>query len=90
MSFITLLSAIGFPLLMAVGGVMAWRLSKRESAPGAEAANWRDDSLDDWRKERDAEIEQEREARVTQTSSRTHAGSGGEENEKKRIQRIGG
>lgn len=90
MSFITLLSAIGFPLLMAIGGVMAWRISKRESAPNAETANWRDDSLDDWRKERDATIEEERVARLTETSSRTHEGSGGEETEKKRIQRIGG
>lgn len=84
-----MISAVGLPVAMAVGAVMAWRMTKRENKAEAEQPLWRDDSLDDWRKERDAEIDAERLQRVQQSSQ--HGGAAAEEqSEKKRHQRIGG
>lgn len=80
-------------VLMIAGAVFAWRLSKRESLPKSSDETWRDDSLDDWRRQRDAEIELERQSRVleTKTTSRQHeGGAGNEEVETVRTQRIGG
>ena len=57
-----LLLRLGMPLALAISGIIAWRASKREDA-NEEKPAWRDNSLDDWRKERDAQLEAEREAR---------------------------
>ena len=83
-----LLSAVAFPLLMVIGGVAAWRMSKNESAK-PETPAWRDDSLDDWRKERDAQAD---EARTTRPAEVQHLSTGSEEQQEttKRHQRIGG
>ena len=83
-----MLSAIGLPLLMAIGGIAAWRMSRKEDAATIEQPAWRDTSLDDWRKERDAEADVVRAARL---QDETHEGAAAEEkSETQRHQRIGG
>ncbi|MBE0611047.1 MAG: hypothetical protein IH609_16820 [Dehalococcoidia bacterium] len=79
------------PFLLGMGGVAAWRASKRGDEQDRErAAAWRDDSLDDWRKERERMAEEERANRATGEEAETHAGSTREGDEKKQHQRIGG
>ena len=87
MNAFQLLSAIGFPLVMAIGGFAAWRLTKKEAKRESEPAQWRDDSLDDWMKERDAKVEATRQARLD-GSDRT--GAAKDEEVTVRHQRIGG
>lgn len=80
-------------VLMIGGAVFAWRLSKRETlGPSARDEQWRDDSLDAWRQQRDAEAAVEREARASQPTPAAplEGGVTGEEGETKRQQRIGG
>ena len=89
MGFFGMISAVGLPVAMAIGAIMAWRMSKRENKAETEQPLWRDDSLDDWRKERDAEIEVERLQRIQQPKQPTGAAAE-EQSEKKRHQRIGG
>ena len=60
---LALFSRIGLPLLMAVGGIIAWRKTMSGLSDDDDKPQWRDESLDDWRKARDAEIEAERQAR---------------------------
>jgi hypothetical protein len=81
--------AVVFPVLMAAGGIAAWRMSKKQAVE-AEKPGWRDDSLDDWRKERDARAEAERITRPLEQP--THLSTGGEEQQetKKHQQRLGG
>ena len=74
--------------MMAVGAIMAWRMSKKENILDEKPA-WRDDSLDDWRKQRDAEAEAVRDERVSQAADLSGAAAE-EKTEKKRHQRIGG
>ena len=83
-----ILSAVAFPVLMVAGGIAAWRMSKKETIR-PEAPGWRDDSLDDWRKERDAQAEARRIARESEPS---HLSTGSEEQQetKKHQQRLGG
>ncbi|MEP7215541.1 MAG: hypothetical protein ABI782_04760 [Anaerolineaceae bacterium] len=89
MGFLQMISAVGLPVAMAVGAVMAWRMSKRENKVETEQPLWRDDSLDDWRKERDVEVEAERLQRIQE--AKQHGGAAAEElAERKRHQRIGG
>ena len=88
MNSIQLLSAILFPLAMAIGGVAAWRASKKEHTVEAEKTTWRDTSLDDWRKERDQAAEQDRSIRAEQPEILT--GSSEEQAIEKKHQRIGG
>lgn len=83
--------AIMMPFLLGMGGVAAWRASRRSDEQERErAAAWRDDSLDDWRKEREAMAEEERARRAAGEEAQTHAGSTREGDEKKQHQRIGG
>lgn len=90
MGSLQVLASIAFPLMMAIGAIAAWRMSKRENTPGADKAAWRDDSLDDWRRERDLNIEDDRQARAA-TPLRDHPSQGQEEApETQRHQRIGG
>ena len=93
MNLFQLVSVIGFPLLMLIGGIAAWRASKRENGGFVEektkAAQWRDESLDEWRSSRATGIEAEREARVA-VQPDLHEGTGGDAGETKRHQRIGG
>ena len=75
---------------MAIGGVAAWRMTKKENATAAEPPAWRDDSLDDWRRERDAAADEHRIVREQETRE-NHEGAGNEEQvETVRHQRIGG
>ena len=91
MGLLPLLSAIGFPLLMAVGGIYAWRLAKKESKPEADKSLWRDTSLDEWRTTREATLDEERSGRVANAEQGIHeGGAGGERPETVRQQRIGG
>lgn len=67
----TLFAVIGMPLLLAIGGIAAWRIARKEgSFDPPEKAAWRDDSLDDWRREREEQLEQERQQRLEQQGSR--------------------
>lgn len=82
-----ILFALGMPVAMAVSGIAAWRMSKKEGGK-PETPQWRDDSLDDWRKERDAQAELQR----TQRPAESHLKTGQEEQVEvtKKHQRIGG
>ncbi len=81
-----LISAVGLPLLMFAGGIAAWRRSTAKDRD-TEAAAWRDDSLDEWRRNREEEQEQERVARAEAPASTTVRAEG---EETTRHQRIGG
>lgn len=48
---------------MFIGGIAAWRALKAEDERQNQPA-WKDSSLDDWRRARDAEVEAEREERL--------------------------
>lgn len=78
------------PFLLGMGGVAAWRASKRtEERERERAAAWRDDSLDEWRRERERIAEEERARRAAEVTE-TRAGSTEERDQKKQHQRIGG
>ena len=87
-----LVVAVGLPLAMLIGGLAAWRMSKRSDVEEAERRTaWRDDSLDDWRKERDALVEQERIEREKSPPARDLSdGRADEQEQAKKQQRIGG
>lgn len=74
------------PLAMALGALFAWLTTRREA--NEEKPAWKDTSLDDWRRERDQQIETERQARTQDAELRT--GSEREEEETQKQQRIGG
>ncbi len=88
MNSIQLLSAILFPMAMAIGGIAAWRASKKEDTVETDKPAWRDTSLDDCRKEREQQAEQERTVRASQPEHLT--GQAEEQNVEKKHQRIGG
>ena len=90
MGSLQLLSAIGFPVMMAIGAIAAWRMSKKEHDPRPGQDTWRDDSLDQWRRERDLMAEQARTARDPADPSEHLSGGQEETIETKRHQRIGG
>jgi hypothetical protein len=75
-----------FPLVMFAGGIAAWRLSKND-ATAPEKPGWRDDSLDEWRAERDSEAERRRLTRATEELT---TGSEEQQEVKKHQQRLGG
>lgn len=74
---------------MVIGAIAAWRASRKEDAPEAKSATWRDNSLDDWRKERARQAEEERAARAT-AESQISTGRAEEQAAEKKHQRIGG
>lgn len=55
-----LIAAVAMPLFMVAGALATWlgRGSKDDDGP-----KWRDDSLDDWYREREAQAEEERRRR---------------------------
>jgi hypothetical protein len=72
------LSAVGFGLILAVGGFAAWMVSRKSASfDPPEKPAWRDDSLDDWRREREAQAEVDRRQRAE--SPGTHLSTGQEE-----------
>lgn len=79
---------LAFPLLLAVGGIAAWRINKRERERDESPPAWRDDSLDDWRRERDADAEARRVERANDPTLAT--GRAEEQAEQKKHQRVGG
>ncbi|MGE0601794.1 MAG: hypothetical protein AB7J35_19765 [Dehalococcoidia bacterium] len=83
-----LISAIAFPFLMIFGAIAAWRISRTDSTK-PDTPSWRDDSLDEWRKERDQQAEQ---ARASRPAEQQHLATGSEEQQdtKKQHQRLGG
>lgn len=84
-----LFASIVFPTLFVIGAVGAWRKHQRERA--ASAAEWRDDSLEEWRRERDARAAAERERRFREAQAALHTGrESQEERETSHQQRIGG
>jgi len=89
MSFFAALSAIGMPLAMVFGAIAAWRLMKKEDKNEQDQPVWRDTSLDDWRRERDASAEAERAARASDPNALLE-GATEERQEARRHQRIGG
>lgn len=61
--------------------------------PDAEPPKWRDTSLDDWRQERDARVEAERQARLAnppKAGDAPETATGGDDTQTRRHQRIGG
>lgn len=87
MDGLTLLMSVGLPLAMFAGGIAAWRASRRQSIDD-DRPGWRDDSLDDWRRERDQRAEAERAARPA--TPETSTGSEEQRETTTRHQRIGG
>lgn len=73
-------------MLGAVAAVVAWLFRKPEDE--SNKPTWRDDSLDEWRKERDLNAERDRKERATQ--AKTSTGRAEEQEEKQQHQRIGG
>lgn len=90
MNSFELIMAIGFPLVMAIGGIAAWRMGRNEDKHEAEKPQWRDTSLDEWRKQRDAEFDVDRVKRAQTTTAAIQAGGAEEKQETQRTQRIGG
>ena len=86
--FYVLLSAIALPLFLTAGTLAAIHFSRKSQQ--ASEQKWRDDSLDDWRRERDATIEAERQARALERKQGLVEGSGEEEAAPVRQQRLGG
>jgi hypothetical protein len=84
-----LFGAVGLPVAMVIGAIAAWRASRKENAPEEKSATWRDDSLDDWRKERARQADEERTARAA-TESHVTTGRAEEQAAEKKHQRIGG
>ncbi len=55
---------LGLPLLMGIGGIAAWRATRKHQDVEETRPAWRDTSLDDWREERERRIEEERSSRT--------------------------
>lgn len=82
-----ILFALGMPVAMVISGIAVWRSTRKDNTK-PESPVWRDDSLDDWRKERDAQIEIERAQRPKESLLKT--GSEEQQETQKRHQRLGG
>ena len=87
MGSVSLFLAILLPVLGVGGAIAAWRMQKREDVRESQP-KWRDDSLDDWRKQREAQADAERAERTSRPD--LAEGSTEEREEAKRQQRIGG
>lgn len=83
-------AAIGMPLFLVAGAIAAMRASREHDHRDQHA--WRDTSLDDWRRERDARLAAERDARVASAPPPAHAAGRAEESEEQPApqQRLGG
>lgn len=86
-----LLFAIALPMLGIAGGIVGWRAAGMHRDISSEASPWQDDSLDDWRKERERTADEERERRASDREARIASGQAEEEDVQTiRQQRIGG
>lgn len=88
MEFALIFSGIVFPILFVIGTIGAWRKNQRENE--TKATTWRDDSLDDWRRERDENAVVDRETRVTLEGEFQGGGETEEVSERRHQQRLGG
>lgn len=79
---------LAMPVVMAISGIAVWRATKNRDKRDPARPEWNDTSLDDWRKQRDAEAIAERQARAAAPQA-TRTGSENED-EPVRHQRIGG
>lgn len=86
------LARIGIPLALAISGLLAWRIARRDGGFDApEKPAWRDDSLDDWRRERDARMEEERLHRQSQLHEGERTGKEEvQETQRQQHTRLGG
>lgn len=89
MDFLFVLTRIGFPIMIVVGGIAAWKLAKGDG-PDTEKATWKDTSLDEWRKERDSLAETKRAKRATAPDAEGDEGATEEQEATRKHQRIGG
>jgi hypothetical protein len=87
---VTTLFSVLLPILIALGAVAAVVRGRDHEKPGHGAQAWRDTSLDDWRRERDAAAARERDERRAETAERLAAGRAEESEEPVKQQRIGG
>lgn len=86
-----LFSAIGMPLAMGIGGIVAWRATRNQQAREDAPRTWRDDSLDEWRRERDARADEQREQRTAAPRDELNPESRqGEETSERQHTRLGG
>lgn len=91
MNPILLVGSVGMPLAMGIGGIIAWRATRSQQAREEHPTTWRDDSLDEWRKERDASAEAERERRAAEAGADAHGEARAErETTEHRHTRMGG
>jgi hypothetical protein len=89
MDFLFVLTRIGFPIMIVVGGIAAWKLAKGDG-PNGEKQTWKDTSLDDWRKERDSLAEAKRGNHATAPDADGDEGATEEQEGTRKHQRIGG
>ena len=86
-----LLFAIALPILGIAGGIVGWRAAGKHKDIASQPTPWQDDSLEDWRKEREQAAAEERERRAVEREARIASGQAEEEDVKSvRQQRIGG
>ena len=85
-----LLFALALPILGIAGGIVGWKAAGKHKDIGKTASGWQDDSLEEWRKERERSAAEERELRAKEREERLAAGHAEEEVETVRQQRIGG
>ena len=85
-----LLFALALPILGIAGGIVGWKAAGKHKDIGQTASGWQDDSLEEWRKERERSAAEERELRAKEREERLAAGHAEEEVETVRQQRIGG
>lgn len=91
MNPIILLGSVGLPIAMGVGGFFAWRATRSQQVREVQPKTWRDDSLDEWRNERDTRADAERQGRATETADGLqHEARAESERVEQRHTRMGG
>lgn len=88
---ILLFGSVGIPAILGIGGVVAWRATRTQQTREVQPKTWRDDSLDEWRNERDARADAERQGRATEAADGPHGEARAEsERVEQRHTRLGG
>jgi len=85
---LSILVRLAMPLLLALGGFLTWQRTRAKDERNPDKPDWRDDSLDDWRRERDEAAATARDARAADPAR--HASTAAEESEPALHQRLGG
>lgn len=60
-------------VMLAIAGIISGIYALRGGGGGSDSTGWHDTSLDDWRRERDAAAEAERQARLASPRERSSA-----------------